>query len=93
MQGLVDDAKILLVVDEARVGVDLRIHPDPELHIPLELRGACHGVLSGKRRAGTQPERADSENEASGSASGDLRKTDCRVHLHLKRRLIPMCIQ
>ena len=44
VQRVVDDAEVVLVVQEAGVGVDLRVDPDPELHVALELRRPRHRV-------------------------------------------------
>ena len=45
VQLLVDDGEVVLVVQEAAVGIDLGVHADPELHIALELRRARHRIV------------------------------------------------
>ena len=45
VQRLVHHTEIALVVKEARVGVDLGVHPDPELHVAFELRRTGYRVL------------------------------------------------
>ena len=55
MQRVVDDAEVVLVVQEAGVGVDLRIDADPELHVALELPA---GAASDRRRAPGRPRAA-----------------------------------
>src|SRR6185312_13847607 len=66
VQRLVDDAEVVLVVQEAGVGVDLGVDADPELHVALELRRARHDVV---RCRASRP-RAARERRASGPETG-----------------------
>jgi hypothetical protein len=50
MQRLIDDAEVVLVVQYALIGVELRIDADPELHVTLELARPWHGVFGGENR-------------------------------------------
>jgi len=51
MQRVVHHAQVVLVVQESGVGVDLRIHADPELHVALEGLRARHRIVRARRRA------------------------------------------
>jgi hypothetical protein len=63
VQRLVDHRKILIVVQEARVGVDLRVHADPELHCGLKIRRTRHHILRRTHGPGAEPhERTGEKN-------------------------------
>ena len=51
MQRLVDDRQLVLIVEEAGVGGDLRVDTDPELHVRLEFGRARQQRVSGGREA------------------------------------------
>ena len=50
MQRFVDDREILIIVKEAGVGIDLRVHADPELHGRLKLGGTWHHIIRSTHR-------------------------------------------
>ena len=94
VQRVVDHAEVVLVVEESRVGIDLRIDADPELHVALQLRRARHGIVlrqGGREREPraqgreTPPARAERPSD-----HARARRAPCRVHLHSCKDEVPM---
>ena len=52
LQRLVDHAQVVLVVDEAGIGADLGVDTDPEINVPVELRGLREQLVEHARWRG-----------------------------------------
>src|SRR5205814_809999 len=92
----------VLVVEESRVGVDLRVDADPELHVALELRRARHGAFLARRRGDDETGGKTRGKEGKPPARSGGRPPDramravrghCRVHLHSCKIKVPTSVQ
>ena len=83
-------------MQEPRVGVDLCVDADPELHVALQLRRARHGVVLRQGRREHEPAQGR-ENPPPGERPSDRAArapgAPCRVHLHSCKREILMRVQ
>ncbi len=101
MQGLVDSGQIVLVMEEAAVGIDLRVHAHPELNIALQLRRPGHRRVRGDRARGDQQSPQEPQQHAAidGAAphcalrGRQASRHPCRVHLHPDRSIFRLYIQ
>src|SRR2546421_4977445 len=97
MQRVVDHAEVVLVVEEPRVGVDLSVDADPELHVALQLRRAWHGVVlrqgARDREAAHGRENPPAPGERPSDHAVRARRAPCRVHLHSCKRKLLMQVQ
>ena len=72
VQRVVDHAEVVLVMEEPGVGVDLRVHADPELHIALELRRPRHRLLASPGRCARRSAPSTSTPGASALSASTL---------------------
>ena len=98
VQRVVHHGEVVLVVEESRVGVDLRVDADPELHVALELRRARHGAFLARRRGDDETGGKTRGKEGKPPARSGGRPPDramqavrgpCRVHLHSCKIKVP----
>ncbi len=95
VQRVVDHAEVVLVVEESRVGVDLRVDADPELHVALQLRRAWDRILLRQGGREREPRAQDRETPAArherpSDPAARARRALCRVHLHSCKDEVPM---